>query len=271
MSNWIKILYTNSALVAFKNLKWKWSVLLYVLIVFMISAPFSVSLFSTGVKDYVADPVAFETDFTKAIKALDCSIDENATLNCLDNGQPLAPTILEYTTYKVVYAPGSEVVASGYTIVLGSKLMEVTDSKGTIIIEGTYDYLIGTSFKDLKSGLEAKTIDAKTMADNFLRSVVLSTFGSLALTRTLVILINTSLFVMMISFFFRYVSVKRPTVITLKQSFAIVVQSMFGPALLAAFIGMFLPEQAMLLFLLLFVVRFMWLYQDIIHKKISLN
>jgi hypothetical protein len=147
----------------------------------------------------------------------------------------------------------------------------MTNSEGLIIISGTYDFLIGTNVVDLKSGLENKLIDSKTLSDHFLRSIILSAFGTLALTRILVMMANTTMLVLTIAFFFRFISVKRPTVITYKQSIAIVVQSMFGPALLAALIGMVLPDQSLLLFLLLFVMRFMWLYQDIIHKKLSIN
>jgi hypothetical protein len=266
MSKWITGIYSNTALVSFKNLKLRWAILLYVLIIFMISAPFSVSLFTSRVTDYLKDPAAFESDFTKLVKSVDCQIDDKVELSCVESGM-----ILDYPNYTIALLPASDYVPQAMTIVLGKTQMDITDETGTIVVSGTYDFLIGTRFTDLKAGILNKTIDATMMADNVLRSIVLSSFGSLALVRTVVMMVSTSMFVLVIAFFFRYISVKRPTVITYKQSFAIIVQSMFGPALLSAFVGMFLPEQSLLLFLLLFVIRFMWLYQDILHKKISLN
>jgi len=245
--------------------------LLYVLIIIIISSPFSVSLFATRVSDFLSDPTAFESDFTTLVKTLDCRIDEKANFSCFENGQALESTTLNLTKYKIVYGSDSADMLTKDTIRLGPNLLEMTNAEGVVIISGTYDFLIGTNFLDLKSGLDNKIIDSKTMSDNFLRSIILSSFGSLALTRILVMMANTTMLVLTIAFFFRYISVKRPTVITYKQSIAIVVQSMFGPALLAALIGMFLPDQSLLLFLLLFVMRFMWLYQDIIHKKVAIN
>jgi hypothetical protein len=271
MSKWITTLYSNSALLHYKHLKWRWSILLYILIIIIISAPFSVSLFATRVSDFLDDPTVFESDFTTLVKTLDCRIDEKANLACFENGLPMGLTTLNFTKYTIVYGSDSTDILAKNTIRLGQTLLEMTNSEGLIIISGTYDFLIGTNFVDLKSGLENKLIDSKTLSDNFLRSIILSAFGTLALTRILVMMANTTMLVLTIAFFFRFISVKRPTVITYKQSIAIVVQSMFGPALLAALIGMVLPDQSLLLFLLLFVMRFMWLYQDIIHKKVSIN
>ncbi len=270
MSKWIKILYSNKALVDFKNLKWRWSIPLYLLIILITATPFSISLFNSKLSDFIQNPQAFSLDLERFIQETDCQINESAFLICLKDGKTMPSSVFVYTNTSFEIYPQTGTLIKNRVYLYRDRL-EITNDKAQLIVIGTYDYLIGYDFKTIKSGLDRHEINPQQMSENFMRSIILSAFGSLAMTRYLALLANYTMFVLIIAFFFRYVSTKRPTVIKFKQSFAMVVQSMFGPALVSTFVGMFLPDQSMLLFLLLFVLRFMWLYQAIIHKKVSLS
>lgn len=262
MKTWLTTFYSNQAILDHKNLKWRWSIPLYILLMLVLSAPSSISLYRFNVTTAIPVFNAFARDYALFVSDAECTIE--TTLSCTGT-----QTTFVYETYafkiKVTEEPREPM-----TVYLNEELVEITDSDGTVIAGGGYLYLEGYSFAVQKTALNAGQITKPELSEAFLRAVLLSSFGAYAVVRFLALLANFTFFVLAIAYVFRFVSVKKPRRINFKQGFAVVVQLMVVPTLISAFAGLFIPDQTLLLFLSLFLLRFVWMYQQIITKAISL-
>jgi hypothetical protein len=262
MKSWLRTFYSNQAILDHKGLKWRWSIPLYLLLMLVLSAPSSISLYRFDVKTAVPLFNAFARDFANLVSEADCTIETN--LICSGNR-----TVYAYETYTFIIGPSVE-PRDPLTVYLSEEVVEITDGEGTLIAGGTYLYLEGYSFAMQKAALNSGQITKPDLSEAFLRAVILSSFGAYAVVRFLALLANFTFFVLAIAYVFRFVSVKKPRPINFKQGFAVVVQLMTIPVLLSALAGLVIPDQTLLLFLSLFLLRFVWMYQQIITKRVSL-
>ena len=262
MKTRLRTFYSNQAIIDQKNIKWRWSIPLYLLLMLIMSAPSSISLYRFDVKTAIPLYNAFARDYANLISEANCSIDPS--LECSGN-----QSVFKYETYTFVIG-GSEVTLKPLTVYLDREVAQITDAKGEMIAGGTYAYLEGYTFGTQKNALNQGRITKSELAEAFLRAIILSSFGAYAVIRFLALLANFTFFVLATAYVFRFVSTKKPRPINFKQGYAIVVQMMTVPALLSALAGLLIPDQAILLFLSLFLLRFVWMYQQILSKTVSL-
>jgi len=263
MKTWLKTFYSNQAILDHKDLKWRWSIPLYLLLMLVLSAPSSISLYRYDVRNAVPVFNAFARDYALFVSEADCSIE--TTLTCAGS-----TTTFDYETYTfVIGEPAAE--RDPLTVYLGDEVVEITDGEGTTIAGGTYLYLEGYAFSTQNEALNDGQITKPDLAEAFLRAVILSSFGAYSVVRFLALLANFTFFVLAIAYVFRFVSLKKPRQVNFKQGFAIVIQLMVVPTLLSALAGLWIPDQTILLFLSLFLLRFVWMYQQIISKTVSLQ
>lgn len=266
MVQWIKILYENKALIKYKNLKMRFIIPLFLLIVLFVSIPNFIGLYTSKAKDILSNYDEFAVDFITLIKTVDCSIEEKLT--CVGyEGTDNDPIIL--SKYTVWINPSDEILNKNTISIYADSIMIVPEDK--VYIVGDYGLLSGYNFKLIRKELNADNIKASDVASTFVKSVYLSQFNTNVILIYMGLLFNLGIYTAVIAFLFRYVSTKIPRPLNFKRSLAVIVQAMFMPALLAAIFGFFIPDQSFLLFLLLIVFRIVWLYQGIIHKKILLE
>jgi hypothetical protein len=262
MKNWLSTFYSNQAIIDHKRLKWRYSIPLYLLLMLVLSAPSSISLYRFDVKTAIPLFNAFARDYASFVSEVDCTIDP--VLVC----EPAEGTyVYETYTFKI---GESDTPRQPLTVVLGDEIVEITDAEGALIAGGTYLYLEGYAFETQAAALNSGQITKPDLSEAFLRAVILSSFSAYAVVRFLALLANFTFFVLAIAYVFRFVSLKKPRPFNFKQGFAVVIQLMTVPTLISAFAGLFIPDQTILLFLTLFLLRFVWMYQQIITKAISL-
>lgn len=262
MKTWLSTFYSNQAILDHKRLQWRWSIPLYILLMLVLSAPSSISLYRFDVTKAIPVFNAFARDYALFVSEAECTIE--STLSCTADQTTYA---YETYTFKI---NSTDDPRDPLTVYLSEELVEITDAEGAVIAGGGYLYLEGYSFAMQKAALNAGQITKFELSEAFLRAVLLSSFGAYAVVRFLALLANFTFFVLAIAYVFRFVSVKKPRPVNFKQGFAVVVQLMVVPTLISAFAGLFIPDQTLLLFLSLFLLRFVWMYQQIITKAISL-
>ena len=262
MKTWLTTFYSNQAILDHKNLKWRWTIPLYLLLMLVLSAPSSISLYRFDVTTAIPLFNNFARDFAVLVSEADCAIE--TVLTCTGTQNEYA-----YETYAFKIGSADE-PREPLTVYLGEEVVEITDAEGTLIAGGTYLYLEGYAFKTQVAALNSGQITKSELSEAFLRAIILSSFGAYAIVRFLALLANFTFFVLAISYVFRFVSLKKPSPINFKQGFAVVIQLMTIPTLVSAFAGLFIPDQTLLLFLSLFLLRFVWMYQQIITKRVSL-
>ncbi len=262
MKTWLTTFYSNQAILDHKDLKWRWTIPLYILLMLVLSAPSSISLYRFDVKTAIPVFNAFARDYSLFVSDAECTIE--TTLDCSGDQTTFA---YETYTFKINQTDDPR---EPLTVYLSDELVEITDADGTVIAGGGYLYLDGYAFETLEAALNTGWITKPELSEAFLRAVLLSSFGAYAVVRFMALLTNFTFFVLAIAYVFRFVSIKKPRRINFKQGFAVVVQLMVVPTLISAFAGLFIPDQTLLLFLSLFLLRFVWMYQQIITKTISL-
>jgi hypothetical protein len=262
MKTWLTTFYSNQAIIDHKHLKWRWSIPLYLLLMLVLSAPSAISLYRFDVKTAIPLFNNFARDYALLVGEADCTIDP--TLVC-------DPTKATYAYETYTFKMGqTDTPREPLTVYFGDEIVEITDTSGTLVAGGTYLYLEGYSFETQRDALSSGQITKPDLSEAFLRAIILSSFSAYALVRFLALLANFTFFVLAIAYVFRFVSLKKPRLINFKQGFAVVVQLMTVPTLLSALAGLFIPDQTLLLFLSLFLLRFVWMYQQIITKRLSL-
>ncbi len=261
MKNWLTTFYSNQAIIDHKRMKWRYSIPLYLLLMLVLSAPSSISLYRFDVKTAIPLFNAFARDYAVFVSEADCSIDP--LLVC----EPATGTY-DYETYTFKIGQ-SDTPREPLTVYLGDEIVEITDAEGALIAGGTYLYLEGYAFETQAAALNSGQITKPDLSEAFLRAVILSSFSAYAVVRFLALLANFTFFVLAIAYVFRFVSLKKPRPVNFKQGFAIVIQLMTIPTLISALAGLLIPDQTILLFLTLFLLRFVWMYQQIITKAIS--
>ena len=263
MKTWLKTFYSNQAILDHKDLKWRWTLPLYLLLMLVLSAPSAISLYRYDVRTAVPLFNAFARDYALLVGEAECAIETR--LDCSGS-----TTRYAYETYTfVIGEPAGQ--REPFTVYLGKDVVEITDESATTIAGGTYLYLEGYAFSTQNDALNRGQITKPDLSEAFLRAVILSSFGAYSVVRFLALLANFSFFVLAIAYVFRFVSLKKPRQVNFKQGYAIVVQLMVVPALLSALAGLWIPDQTILLFLSLFLLRFVWMYQQIISKTVSLQ
>ncbi|MEI7667400.1 MAG: hypothetical protein WCI62_00200 [Erysipelotrichaceae bacterium] len=266
MVQWIRILYDNKALIKYKNLKMRFIIPLFLLIVLFVSIPNFIGLYTSKAKDVLSNYNEFSSDFITLIKTVDCTITDKLTsVGYEGNGN----NAIILSKYKVWINPNERIIDKNTISLYKDYVMIVGDDKNYIL--GDYALLGGYNFTLIRQQLNNGNIKAADVASTFVKSVYLSQFNTNIILIYMGLLFNLGIYTAVIPFLFRYVSTKIPRPLNFKRSLAVIVQSMFMPAMLSAIFGFIIPNQAFLIFLMLIVFRIVWLYQGIIHKKIHLD
>jgi hypothetical protein len=266
MVQWIRILYENKALIKYKNLRMRFIIPLFLLIILFVSIPNFIGLYTSKAKDTISNYDEFAIDFITLIKTIDCTVTDQLT--CVGyEGSGNDAIIL--SKYSVWINPSERIMDKNTISLYKDYVMIVGDDKNYIL--GDYTILNGYNFSLIRQQLSAGNIKAADVASTFVKSVYLSQFNTNVILIYMGLLFNLGIYTAVIAFLFRYVSTKIPRPLNFKRSLAVIVQSMFMPAMLSALFGFIIPNQSFLIFLMLIVFRIVWLYQGIIHKKIPLE
>lgn len=140
----------------------------------------------------------------------------------------------------------------------------ISNSSKEVIIMGSYPDLGIKTSQNLKDYLN----DSKLGLSSYLKQVTLSLFKERVFLQYILVLVQNTTYLFVISYLFLFISSRKPRLFSYRESLMMVSQSMFGPALISAFLGMFYPMMATLTFTILVIGRLIWIYQDVLNKRI---
>jgi len=263
MTRWIKTLYSNQSIIEYRRLHLAWVVLLLLLNNLLITLPYMVSVYSISSRDIIESLPDLETDLIGFLnKAPNCRLSDQ--LVCDENN-----TSTQMSRYTFVILPSKETILEAYQVRFEVKTLTITDDRGEAIISGIYPNLGEISLNEFKEAMLSYEEGSSAFLGNYLRSVTLSFFTERMLLQFLLILIQNSIYVFVLSFLFLFVSTQKPKPFNYQESLSMITQAMFAPALFTALLGFFIPGLASVGFTLLLIVRIIWLYQGILYKRLN--
>ena len=258
MIEWVKTLYQNQALVHFRKRSIVVIGILILLNTMLITSPYITSLYRVSGDEILSQLPSFDHDFFDFL---------NDTPNLTFTTRLISDesyTINE-ETYTFYILPSDDLATGRNQVRLYSDYLSISNNQGEIVVMGAYPEIGVHDFQELRLFFHC-SIDVLA---NYLKNITLSFFLERASLQYLLIFVQNTSYLLIIAFLFQYVSTRKPRLFRYRESVSMVAQSMFGPALISALIGLFYPTVANLLFSVLVIARLLWLYQNIISKKLS--
>lgn len=262
MTRWIKTLYSNQSIIDYRRLHLGWVVLLLLLNNLLITLPYMVSIYSISSRDIVESLPGLEDDLLDFLDLYpSCRLSDQ--LVCDESDQ-----LSQGSVYEFVLLPSKSNELKPYQVRFEPSTFTLTDAKGEALISGLYPNLGDMSFKDFQHQLLNFEEGSSVFLGNYLRSVILSFFTERMFLQFLLILIQNSIYVLVLSFLFLFISTLKPRPFNYFESLSMITQAMFAPALFTALLGFYFPDLATVGFTLLLIVRIIWLYQGILGKRL---
>ena len=266
MSHWIKVFYSNQAVLDQRKMKLRFAVLLLFILFLLISIPNFVGLYTQKTSYFMSNMDGFANDYAAMLKENKCVI--NSTLTCTDTSNHAwkGVTTTFYFVDKLPDKPGKNEV---YFLKDG---VYVVGNNGQTLTQGIYDNFGNYDFATIAGQVDSGQIAKADLAGLFLKNVNLSL---MSLKMIIVYLGNSFqylIYVLVVAFLFRYLGGrKEQNKITFKQSFVMMVNLMLAPAMICALIGVYNPAIGSMLIPFTFVGRMIVLYQGVIRKKLKVG
>lgn len=263
MNSLVKTLYSNQAIIDNRKVKWPIILLMFLISVMLIATPFALGRFLETPTDILNQFEGVTQPMMKLLTDFDCSVSDNK-LTC---DQPY--TRFEEAGYVV------EVLAKEYQTIepLGPKYIFVMEESirfgyNDNELQGNYSFLESVSFDQLLEMKNEESIDNETLVAHFMQNISQSNIATKVPMIYMTMLIMYLMYTLMISAIFMLINGKQlEQPFKYKEVVAMVVLSMFTPALLCAIWGLFSPEIASALCPLFIMIRLMLVYNKMMKMK----
>jgi hypothetical protein len=256
------ILISNKAIIRHRKTRWYKTVILFFFLAFIVSVPFFVGKFSTTGEELLLNYEGFHEDFYDLIQTQNCEF-KSGYFTCDVENQ-----IIEGDTYKVYLLPDSEIKDTENVIIFydDSFLISKTSTN--------YQYGLYTfgdiSFAELRENFTTYQIDPKEWSGLYLRNMALSNLSFELIIIYMGLLVQYAVYILVVSMFMMFINTKQTgqrwkygDILTM------LVLSMFSPALLMAFLSLFMAGTASIVFPIIFVVRIVFLYGTMMKTPIE--
>ncbi len=266
MLTWIKVFYSNQAVLDCRKMKVRYPILLYFILVMFISIPSFFGLYMQKSSAYLARMENFSSDFAAMIQANDCRIDGKLTCAVAGNHVWEGSKTTFYFVDTMPEKTGKNEVY--FTPEIGV----VIDKDGKSLAIGYYDNFGKYDFKDLSSQVASGKVIPADLATLFIRNLNLSSLFAKFSFSYFMQFIQYTVYVLVIAFLFRFMGGRNEkNKIKFSHGFTMMVNLMLAPALVCAAIGMFSPAAAAMILPFAFVIRIIVLYFGIVRGKLKLN
>lgn len=266
MLQWIKVFYSNQAVLDNRSMKFRFIVPLFFVLVLFISVPNFIGFFKQDARVYLSKINGFSDDFYEMLKENDCEINE--VITCKNNSKHKweGNEVTFYFFYDLPTEGGKNEV---YFISEGALIV---GSDGKKITSGIYDNFGVYNFSDIAQKVEKNQISKDDLSLLFVRNLSLSmTEWNLVLTY-MGMFINYLIYTLVLAFLFKFIGGKKEkNRISYKQSTVMMINLMLAPAMVCAAIGMFSPATAAMILPFAFVIRIIVLYYGVMRGKLKLS
>jgi F0F1-type ATP synthase membrane subunit a len=266
MSHWIKVFYSNQAVLDQRKMKLRFVIpLLFVLFLF-ISIPNFIGLYTQKTTYFLSKMENFASDYADMLAANSCAID--TTLTCTD----ASDHVWKGTSTTFHFFTDTTDKGSKNIVYLLKEGIIVYDKDGIFLTSGDYANFGKYDFAQIAKQVTDGGITKTDLAALFMRNVSLSLLDMKLTLIYFSIAFQYLIYVLVISFLFKYLGGrKEENKISFKQSFVMMVNLMLAPAMVCAAIGVFNPAAGSLLIPFAFVGRMIALYQGVIRKRLKIG
>jgi len=266
MLQWIKVFYSNQAVLDTRKMKVRYPILLYFVLILFISIPAFFSLYMQKSSTYLPRMENFSVDLAEMLKENDCVID--GKLTCVVKGDRKwegSKTTFHFVEVLPETTGKNEVY---FTEEIGV----VIDKDGKSLAIGYYDNFGKYDFQDLSAQLEANQIQPDDLATMFIRNLNLSSLLAKFTFSYFMQFIQYTVYVLVIAFLFKFMGGrKEEKKIKFSHGFTMMINLMLAPAMVCAAIGMFSPATAAMILPFAFVIRIIFLYYGVMRGKLKLS
>ncbi|TFG83520.1 MAG: DUF1189 domain-containing protein [Erysipelotrichales bacterium] len=266
MLHWIKVFYSNQAVLDQRKMKLRFVIPLLGLLFLFISIPNFVGLYTQKTSYFMSNMDGFAEDYAAMLKENTCVI--NGTLACEDTSNHVwkGMTTTFYFTDMIPDKVGKNEV---YLI---KDAVYVLGNNGQALTSGGYDNFGNYVFSEISAQVDNGQISKEDLAALFMKNVNLSLLEAKLIIIYLGNAFQYLIYVLVVAFLFKYLGGKKEeNRISFKQSFSMMVNLMLAPAMLCAGIGVFNPAVGSMLIPFAFVGRMIVLYQGVIRKRLKLG
>lgn len=266
MLHWIKVFYSNQAVLDQRNIKLRYIIPLLFLLFLFISISNFVGLYTQKTSYFLSNMDGFANDYSAMLKENPCVIDGMLTCENTANHSWKGVTTTFYFVDKI---PDNASKNEVYFLKDG---VYVVGNNGQMLTSGVYDNFGLYDFLKIAAQVDSGQITKADLAALFMKNVNLSL---LSLKLIIVYLGNSFqylIYVLVVAFLFKYLGGrKKENIITFKQSFVMMVNLMLVCALVCAVVGVFNPAVGSMLIPFSFVGRMIVLYQGVIRKRLKIG
>lgn len=266
MLHWIKVFYSNQAVLDQRNMKLRFAILLLFVLFLLISIPNFAGLFSQKTTYFMTNMDGFATDYVAMLKENPCVINQTLVCEDMSDHQWKGQTSTFYFVNKL---PAKVTKNEVYFLKEG---VYIVGNNGSLLSSGIYDNFGVYNFKEIAAQVDNGQINKEDLAALFMKNVYLSMMN----VKLTIVYIGMSfqylIYVLVVAFLFKYLGGrKEENKITFKQSFVMMVNLMLAPALVCALIGLYNPSVASMILPFSFVGRMIVLYQGVIRKRLKIG
>jgi len=256
----VDVLISNKAVIKHRKLRWYKTIGLFLFLAFIVSIPFFIGKFSTTGAGLLQNFEGFHEDFYDLIQSQDCEFKQGYFLCDQED------FVVEGKTYKIYVLPASEVKETENVIVFYKDSFVVTKTSTN------YQYGLYTfgdiSFKQLRENFTTYQIDPREWSGVYLRNMALSNLSFELVIIYFGLMVQYAVYISIVSLFMMFINTKQSghrwkygEVLTM------LVLAMFSPALLMAFLSLFMAGTASIIFPIIFVVRIVFLYGTMMRTQ----
>lgn len=261
MAEFIKIVYSNQAIINQRKLKFHFTLILFIVSLMLVVNPFIMARLTQTPQQLMDQFPQVENGLMQVLNEFDCSV-ENNTLSC---NQGFTEKELNGVTYFINAKEGQELQATQEYVLLSDKQVIFKNVNSTI--SGDYSLLEGQSFDDLLAMKESEGATDQEFVGHLLQNFHQSTLGTQIPMTIISIFIQYTIYVLLVSGVFLAINLnKLQEPISFMEMINMNVMAMFSPALISAVIGLFSPENATALFPLIYMARIIMLYFKLMRR-----
>lgn len=266
MLHWIKVFYSNQAVLDQRNMKLRFAIPLLFLLFLLITIPNFAGMYSQKTSYFMSNMDGFANDYSAMLKANPCVINQTLTCEDTSNHEWKGQTTTFYFMDKI---PAKVAKNEVYFLKDG---VYIVGNNGSLLSSGIYDNFGVYNFKEIAAQVDNGQINKEDLAALFMKNVNLSWMN----VKLIIVYIGMSfqylIYVLVVAFLFKYLGGrKEENKISFKQSFVMMVNLMLAPAMVCAFIGLFNPSAGSMLIPFSFVGRMIVLYQGVIRKRLKIG
>lgn len=256
------VLISNKAIIKHRKIRWYKTLILFLFSAFIVSIPFFVGKFSTTGEELLLNFEGFHEDYYNLIQSQDCEF-KQGIFDCVQDG-----LVVEGETYKIYLLPDTEIKESENVIIFydDSFLISKTSTN--------YQYGLYTfgdiSFKELRENFTTYQIDPMEWSGLYLRNMALSNLSFEMIIIYLGLMVQYVIYILVVSMFMMFINTKQSGQRwKYGEVLNMLVLAMFTPALLMAFLSLFMAGTASIMFPIIFVVRIVFLYGTMMKTPIE--